>query len=597
LSALRTDPAYSPNPSKGLNVGHPAPSPASFDAAHLATLIAVQQEITAAGLDLQRVMSLTTQRAQGLTGADGAAVELAEGGELVYRAAAGLATPHLGLRLSLDGSISGRCVRLGEVLRCDDSETDSRVDREACRRVGLRSLVVVPLRHGGKVVGVLKVLSARPGAFTDRDSATLQLLAGFLAAAVSNAAAFEAERALVERRTAELRQRAEELAAADRRKDQFLAMLAHELRNPLAPIRNALQVARLSGSEDPKLAWAGDVIERQVQQLTRLVEDLLDVSRLNQGKARLRKEAVDLTAVVNQAVETSRPLLEARRHTLSVTLPPRPLRVQADPARLAQVLCNLLNNAAKYTEPGEQVWLTVGPEDDEAVLRVEDTGIGIPEEMLPRVFDLFTQVDSSQARAQGGLGIGLTLVRSLVEMHGGTVEARSDGPGRGSEFVVRLPILVAEPDTISDCQAKDAEDPPDTCRRILVVDDSRDAAESLAILLRLTGHDVRTAHDGPEALEAARSFEPEVVLLDIGLPGMSGYEVARRLREQAGTDPPHLVALTGYSQEEDRQRSREAGFDLHLVKPVDPSALRDLLSFPSPLRQEVVRGGPGVSSV
>jgi signal transduction histidine kinase/ActR/RegA family two-component response regulator len=375
----------------------------------------------------------------------------------------------------------------------------------------------------------------------------------------------------------QLRQRTQELTQADRRKDEFLAMLAHELRNPLAAARNAVQVMRMLAREDANLRWAGEVVERQVQHLGRLVDDLLDVSRFTSGKVTLRKEPTDLAAVVARAVETARPAVEGRRQKLSVTLPPERLRVDGDPVRLAQVVGNLLNNAAKYTPEGGRIWLTAGREGGEAVLRVRDTGVGIAPEMLPRVFDLFAQADGSLARSEGGLGIGLTLVKSLLEMHGGRVEAHSAGPDQGSEFVVRLPLLPA-PQSPADTPEKDGPCVPVPPRRVLVVDDNVDAADSLAKVLALMGHDVRTAHDGPAALEEARDSAPDVVLLDIGLPRMDGYEVARRLREQVAPEHVLLVAMTGYGQDGDRRNSHEAGFDAHLVKPVDLAALEKLLA-------------------
>jgi PAS domain S-box-containing protein len=374
----------------------------------------------------------------------------------------------------------------------------------------------------------------------------------------------------------QLRQRAEQLAEADRRKDEFLAMLAHELRNPLAPIRNAAQVLRLLGPAGPELAYVRDVIERQVQHMARLVDDLLDVSRITRGKVQLRKEPIDLAGVLGRAVEAARPLLDARKHQLTVSVTPEPVRLEADPTRLAQVVANLLNNAAKYTEEGGRVWLSAETAGPELVLRVRDTGVGIPAEMLGKVFDLFTQVDRTLDRSQGGLGIGLTLVKALVEMHGGSARAFSGGPGQGSEFVVRLPLLPERRQRREAREEGRGAAPPS--RRVLVIDDNVDAAESLALLLRVSGHEVRTAHDGPAGLEAALAFRPEVVLLDIGLPGMNGYEVARRLRAAAELREVLLVALTGYGQEEDRRRSREAGFDRHLVKPAAPDELVAVLA-------------------
>jgi two-component system CheB/CheR fusion protein len=374
----------------------------------------------------------------------------------------------------------------------------------------------------------------------------------------------------------ELQQRAEELAEADRRKDEFLAMLAHELRNPLAPIRHAAHVFRALGPAGPDLQQAGEMIERQVLHLSRLVDDLLDVSRITRGKIALHKEPVELAAVVARAVEACRPVVEARRHELTVTLPREPVAAHADATRMAQVVANLLNNAAKYTPEGGQVWLTVEAGPGEAVLRVRDNGVGMPADLLPRVFDLFTQGDRTLARSEGGLGIGLTLVKSLVEMHGGRVEAHSEGPGKGSELVVRLPTAEAGPGKGTGDGGRPGQ--PRSSRCVLVVDDNVDAAESLAILLRTQGHEVRTARDGPTALQEAGVFLPEVILLDIGLPRMDGYEVARRLREQEGLKKARLVALTGHGQEEDRRKAFEVGFDAHLVKPADLAELQEVLA-------------------
>jgi two-component system CheB/CheR fusion protein len=372
----------------------------------------------------------------------------------------------------------------------------------------------------------------------------------------------------------------QQLLEADRRKDEFLATLAHELRNPLAPIRNALQMQRLAGSPNEDSADRQEMMERQVQHLVRLVDDLMEVSRITRGKVELRRERVELAAVVQNAVETSRPLIEAAGQQLAVTLPQQPLVLDADPVRLAQVVANLLNNAAKYTEAGGRIDLTAERNRGEVVIRVRDTGIGIPPDMLPRIFEIFTQVDRAQCRDQGGLGIGLSLVRGLVQMHGGRVEATSAGPGRGSEFTVRLP-LAAELLPGSEAAGGLAVRGPSTAaplRRILVVDDSRDAAESLGTLLQLVGSDVRTAHDGPGALEVLRTYRPGVVLLDISMPGMDGYEVARRIRRQPEFRDVILIALTGWGQEEDRRRARAAGFDHHLVKPVDFDSLQELLA-------------------
>jgi PAS domain S-box-containing protein len=383
-------------------------------------------------------------------------------------------------------------------------------------------------------------------------------------------------------------QRAEEaLQEAARRKDEFLALLGHELRNPLAPISMAIELMRSSAPGTDSVAWAREVIARQLAQLTRVVDDLLDISRITRGKIRLQMSPIVLDDVIRQAVETSRPLIAQREHELAVDVPHHPLRVRGDAVRLTQVVSNLLNNAAKYTDVGGRIGLALKQDGAQAVIKVTDNGIGIPAHMLERVFDLFTQADSG-SRAQGGLGIGLTLVRRLVEMHAGTIEAHSPGPGRGSEFVVRLPVgldvpVGAELDESPDGRpAGLAGGSAPEHKRILVVDDNVDAAESLSRMLRLLEHEVRVAHDGIEALAAAEHMQPDVVLLDIGLPRMDGLEVARRLREWAFGTRPLLVATTGFDQAEDRRRIAEAGFDHHLIKPLDPGVLRSLVESGKP---------------
>ncbi len=376
------------------------------------------------------------------------------------------------------------------------------------------------------------------------------------------------------------RKRMEEaLKDADRRKDQFLAMLAHELRNPLAPISNAVQIMRLEGPSGPNFEWSIEVIEDQIKHMTRMVDDLLDVSRITRGTVDLQKEPIELAQVVELAVEASRPAIEDYQHALTVTLPNERTVLEVDPPRLAQVLSNLLNNAAKYTPEGGKITLIAERSGPEVVVRVHDNGIGIPAELLPRVFDLFVQADQTLSRSRGGLGIGLTLVRSLVELHGGSVAAHSDGPGQGSEFVIRLPVAAAALVIAHDARQVDNEvDIPYPRRRILVVDDNLKNASSLDVLLSALGQEVHTAHDGQTALKLARQLQPDIVLLDIGLPVMDGYEVARRCRIEPGLERVTLVAMTGYGKEEDRQRSQQAGFDAHLVKPVNVEDLRVLLN-------------------
>jgi PAS domain S-box-containing protein len=370
--------------------------------------------------------------------------------------------------------------------------------------------------------------------------------------------------------------RHQETREESRRKDVFMAMLAHELRNPLAPIRNAAAILAHTGVTGERLSYAHDIIERQVSHLSRLVDDLLDVSRITLGKIKLQIERVETATVVARAVETSQPLIDARRQKLTIALQHGGLQLDADPTRLAQVISNLLTNAAKYTDEGGDIHLSAERRGRHVVLRVRDTGMGIPHELQPRIFELFTQGERSLARSEGGLGIGLTLVRKLVEMHGGTAEVNSEGPGKGSEFIVRLPAAMSEVQLYHPDSAKTLPRSP-VSHKILVVDDNRDGADSLAMLLRLLGHDVRVAYAGAEALDAVQAFTPSVVLLDIGLPMTDGYAIALELRRRPELAKALVVALTGYGQDEDRQRSREAGFDHHLVKPVDLGALRAIL--------------------
>ena len=372
------------------------------------------------------------------------------------------------------------------------------------------------------------------------------------------------------------RQRVHQLQEASRHINEFLAMLAHELRNPLAPIRNAMQVMALKGLPDPQLEWCRAVVDRQVQHLGHLVDDLLDVNRITTGKIQLKREPVAVAAVLERALESSTPLLETRKHRVEVAMPREPLTVRGDLTRLAQVFLNLLNNAAKYTPERGLIQVSGKAEGEWAVVRVRDNGLGIAPDLLPKIFDLFVQGSRSLDRSEGGLGIGLTLVREIVRLHGGTVAAASAGTQQGSEFTVRLP-LISVPEA---AERGESQDPAAAARRILVVDDNRDSAESLAMLLRTFGHDVQTAHDGASALEQARQHTPELVLLDIGLPGTSGYTVGERLRALPGMAKARLVAVTGYGQDEDRQRSADAGFAAHLVKPIDFDALRALLEQP-----------------
>ena len=369
------------------------------------------------------------------------------------------------------------------------------------------------------------------------------------------------------------------LREADQRKNEFLAMLAHELRNPLAPIRNAVDILRLSGSEAGAVQRTSAMLERQVGQMVRLVDDLLDVSRVSRGRIELRRERVDLDTVINQAVEATRPLFAGKSVELTVSPLDTPVHLHADPARLAQVIGNLLSNASKFTPPGGTVHLSVKRERGQVIISVRDSGVGIPRADLDRIFELFAQVDTSLERAHGGLGIGLTLSKSLVEMHEGRIEAQSEGPGTGSEFIVHLPVLVGMPQSASAQPPTEASTPS---YKILVVDDGRDAADSLSLLLRLHGHETRTAHDGLQGVELAEGFRPDVVLLDIGMPRLNGYEACRRIRSAPWGKNMVLIAQTGWGQDEDRRHTEEAGFDAHIVKPVDYTRLLRLISSLAP---------------
>ena len=364
----------------------------------------------------------------------------------------------------------------------------------------------------------------------------------------------------------------------DRRKDDFLATLAHELRNPLAPLRNGLQLLKLAKDDTALIERTRRMMDMQLSQMVRLIDDLLDVSRINKDRMDLNKEVTSLGKVIRQAVETSQPLLDALQHHLTIDLPAQDVILDADVVRLTQVFANLLNNAAKYTPPGGAISIEGRHDGGEVTVSIIDNGIGIPQEMLPKVFDIFMQVDKSLERAQGGLGIGLSLVKRLVELHGGRVEGHSRGLGAGSTFVVRLPAASSPAATA----ARDSRDSPATTlqpvRRILVADDNQDAAMSLAMILSMSGHETRTANDGLEAIEVAEHFQPDVVLLDIGMPKLNGYETARRLRQKARGDELLLIALTGWGQESDRLRSRAAGFDSHLIKPVDVAQIERLLA-------------------
>jgi PAS domain S-box-containing protein len=465
-------------------------------------------------------------------------------------------------RLEFGQSICGTVALERQPIVATNIQQSDDAKAQLVKSFGVASYACSPLLSGDRLLGTLSFASHTRNRFKDDELEFIRTLSHYVTLA------FDRLRLV------------KELRDADRRKDEFLAMLAHELRNPLAPIRNALQILRMRNTDGVTAARIREMMERQLQHLVRLVDDLLDVSRIMRNKIELRKEVVDLRQVVERAEEIARPVIDAQGHELSVSLPPEPLFVEGDSVRLAQAASNLLSNAAKFTERSGRVWLTLEREGSEAVLRVRDNGVGIPPELLRRVFDLFEQGDRSVARTQGGLGIGLTLVKRLVEMHGGSVAAFSEGQSKGSEFIVRLPITLPPGIGRGDAPAGDTK-VQSRRRRVLVVDDNVDAAESLTIVLRLLGHDVRAAPDGPSGLEVVRTYQPELVLLDIGLPGMDGYEVARRMRLMPEGRSVRLVAVTGYGQEEDRRRAHDAGFDCHLTKPVNPQALEQLLEVSS----------------
>lgn len=449
-----------------------------------------------------------------------------------------------------------------------DTETDPAFEkyREFARVQGFQALHSVPLMSGaGEAIGALTVYFDQPRFPSEREMHQADLLAQKAVLYIDRAQSEQA-----------LRTSARRLEEADRRKDQFLATLAHELRNPLAPIRNAVHFMQLRGNRDPEMQNARDMIDRQVRQMVRLVDDLLEVSRITLGQIQLKCEPVSLATVVTNAVEVSHPLIDSARHRLNVHLADESLYVEGDSTRLSQVLQNVLNNAAKYTPPGGEITLRVEREGSHAFIRVRDTGIGIPPSMLDRVFEMFTQVDRGSSLSQGGLGIGLALAQQLTQMHGGRIEVSSDGEGRGSEFSVRLPLSMSPqarallPDLAGSLYRPER-------RRVLVADDNIDGAESLRLNLEISGHDARAVFDGAAALALADEFRPEVMVLDLGMPKLDGYEVCRRVREFPWGNDVMIIALTGWGQEQDRRRTLEAGFDHHLVKPVEPQLLTKLI--------------------
>ncbi len=491
-------------------------------------------------------------------------MEADENGFVVHRAytARGVSFRMDRFQIADFGGFMQRELLAGRTTVLEDGCTDLRLNPAQHRlfqRMRVGGVLGVPLIKGGRLVSLLGINQTGPRRWTAEEIAQAEDTA-------------ERTWAAVERARSE-----QQLRDAGRRKDEFLALLAHELRNPLAPIRYAIDILAAPGVSAAEVQTAAQMMARQMAQMVRLIDDLLDASRISRGAIELRKQRIELAPVVRQAAEAARALAQGRRQKLSVTLPPHAVWVEADAARIAQVAGNLLNNASKFTGEGGALALTLEQEAGHAVLRVRDDGIGIEPHQQARIFDLFVQADTSLERRQGGLGIGLTLVRSLVEMHGGTVEVYSEGAGHGSEFTVRLPLAAPLPR-----EAAPASSAPGGARtqrrRVLVVDDNRDSAAMLTMLLGQSGHEIQMAYDGIEALEAAQRFRPDVILLDIGMPRLNGYDACRQLRTLPGCRTALIVAMTGWGQQEDRKRSAEAGFDAHLVKPLDPQALRELLA-------------------
>lgn len=517
-------------------------------------------------LNLDRMLETVTEHARKIIGAHQAVTILdADPNVLPVSHAVSLSSKYLveasALKATDSATFNPLAIRIERPVRLTQAELERhpawRFQMEAQdHQPPLCGWLSAPLTgRDARLMGFIRLSDKEEGEFSEQDETLLVQLTQTASIAIENTLFRDARE-------------------ANRLKDEFLAMLAHELRNPLAPILNAVELMRLQGLPDPGLEQARDVIERQTQHLSRLVDDLLDVSRITRGKIELRKTDVDLADVVADAVTASQHHIQKRNHQLEVSLPSEPLYVEADPTRLSQVMTNLLKNAAKFTEPGGRIELTATCEGNSAVIAIRDTGIGIAPQLLPRIFDLFVQADHSLARVQGGLGIGLTLVRTLVELHGGSVTAHSSGLGQGSEFIVRLPLTAVSPKA-----PKKKVGPVSVAgRRIVLVEDNPDVREMLRELLGYDGHNVEVADDGVRGIEAIRRCRPDVALIDIGLPGLDGYQVAKQVRAIPGGGEIMLIALSGYSQPEDRRRAIEAGFNAHLAKPVQLEQLSGLLS-------------------
>ena len=508
--------------------------------------------------DMESIMAVLRDCARELTGADGVTIVLRDGDLCHYVEENAIGPLWKGRRFPLETCISGWCMLNRQQTAVPDIYADPRIPHEAYRPTFVKSLAMTPIRKDDPI-GAIGAYWADFHQATAEELETLQALGDSAAMAIGTAQMIQA------------------LRDANHRKDSFLSMLAHELRNPLAPIRNGLHVLRLRAheGEDEIADRTRDLVERQIQLLARIVDGLLDVARISKGQVTLQRERIDLAKLVRESAEDRRGLLEAAGVDLDLTLPPAPLWLQGDPMRLAQALGNILDNAGKFIPKGGRVTVRLETDGRQAVITLRDNGIGIEPEVLPHIFETFTQGHQPLDRSQGGLGLGLSVARELLELHGGQIQAASEGPGKGAEFTLRLPCEEELPEP-----AQGAEPAPSgkEIRRVLVVEDNRDAAESLGLFLELCGYGVTLAYTGPEGLEAAKSMRPDIVLCDIGLPGMDGFQVAGALRRNPETAEVRLIAVTGYGQEEDRRRALAAGFDVHLVKPVDPETLLGYLA-------------------
>jgi PAS domain S-box-containing protein len=558
--------------------------------AHILALLNTTGKTIASQLDLQNVLQTVTDTATQLTGAKFGAFfynVISEHGEsfLLYTlsGAPREAFEKFGLPRNTPvfhpTFVGERPVRSADITKDPRYGTMAPHHGMPKGHLPVCSYLAVPvISRSGEVMGGLFFGHPEPDRFTERAEQLVVGVSAQAAVAMDNARLYEAaQREIASRERAEAA-----LRETDQRKDEFLATLAHELRNPLAPIRQATMISMIEGASDAQKQWSHEVITRQVRHMSLLLDDLLDISRITRGTLELRTEMADLAEVVDAAIETSRPIIDSKHHSLQLDLPAEPTHFAGDPLRLAQVISNLLTNAAKYTDEHGTILIRASADEQNVEISVTDSGVGLTPEALSAVFTMFSQVRSTQDRSEGGLGIGLALSKGLVALHGGTIEARSAGPGRGSVFVVRIPRRTVA----GQLHAMTATTPPPKThkRRVLIADDNRDAADSLSMLLQMAGHEVTVVYDGQQALETIETSRPEVALLDIGMPALDGYEVARRVRLDTRLQNMLLIAVTGWGQESDKARARSAGFDLHFTKPVEPATLMELLGNELPTR-------------